>query len=45
MRGEQITTTKDGAESSDNEKDDYFTPAYMVFYAKRSEYPNQILKN
>ncbi len=44
VRGEWITTTKDGTKSFDNEIDDYFTPTHMVIYAMISGHLNQILK-
>ncbi len=40
MKGERITITKDGVESSDNEIDDYLIHVQMVLYAKNSEHPS-----
>jgi hypothetical protein len=40
VRGEQITTTKDGAKSFDNEINDYIIPTQMVLSTKSSEYPS-----
>jgi hypothetical protein len=39
VRGEQIITTKDGVEFSNNEIDDYLTLVHMVFYAMSSGHP------
>ncbi len=45
MKGERITTTKDGVESFNNEIDNYLTPTQMVFqYVKSSGHPSQIEK-
>jgi hypothetical protein len=41
MKGEQITTTKDGVKSYDNELyDDYLILDQMLFYAKSDGHPN-----
>jgi hypothetical protein len=40
MKGEQITTTKDGVESYNNEIYDYFILAQMVLYVKRDGHPS-----
>jgi hypothetical protein len=40
VRGERLTTTKDGLESFDNEINNYFTLAQMVFYTKNSGHSN-----
>jgi hypothetical protein len=37
MKGEQITTTKDGGKSSNSEINDYLIPIQMVLYAKNSD--------
>jgi hypothetical protein len=34
VKGERITTTKDGAESFDSKIDEHLTLAHMVFYVK-----------
>jgi len=44
VKGERITTTKDGTKSSDSERNNYFTLTHMVFYAKNNGHLNQILK-
>jgi len=44
VRGEQITTTKDGAKSFNSEIDDYLTRVHMVLYAMSNGHPSQILK-
>jgi hypothetical protein len=36
MKGERITTTKDGVKSSNSEINNYLTPTQMVFYVKSS---------